>query len=325
MGLFEDMTPHEIYRASQGAILDAQQMGALNNLQEEFAGYHAQHIAPVEASIRTGAIALLSATGTQVEHGLLNPINRRIYSSGFLIAGDIESDNGSHMAPVVKLDAPTKSASEYHSFLMKSFQRDRFITPPPIAKIHTRRITKALQPHTLHITSGTIFNKQPEVEQAKPFVQGTARRLRPTTSHFHTPTAFEGFIGRRWFGEMIRGFYIQDQTFRGPSADKLTSHPATKLPTLQLPPQELLELANSDAKKRTEAFETVLADAMHNEHAARRLFEGASMAAGRITRRKPGRLFWNGNTSILQKLRPIGPSKHNDPLILRLEGQPESE
>ena len=286
-------------------VAAAEQAAAFDYLQHEFAPFHAKHIAQMEASIRVGAISLLAATGTEVDGTSLQVAfgKRHLYSTGFLLAGEIEGNGETRVAPVVKVETWFKDKTkQYNEILQKSFQRDRRFTTQRLAMRNVGHITLLLQEMPINITAGTICNRPDSADpQWVPFTQTTARRVRPVPMGSESSLPID-YLKRRVLGDVLSGHFRADHIFKGTDPERLESLPASTLPSLNVDPKEVVALAGNP-QAQIEVFSEQLAIAAHNEHVASKLFKTAASCATSLARGKLGRLFWYNDPSITHKFR----------------------
>lgn len=276
----------------------AEQAAALDQLQSDFAAYHAERIAPHEMAVRVGVVSLLAATGTKVDgsHIKERHFARPTLSSGFLMAGEMIDDGSVVEMPVVRVysDLPT---TLFNSALDKAYVRDHPLTPAFVAKHEVKKLTDLLQDSTISIIAGVIRNRAPEDDDDTAW-----SRFTETTNRITRPPKIRGGeygavplpnvqLKRRLFGDVLKGYFRADEPFDAPDPKQLESKPASELPQLDLSYSEELLLAR-DPSAQQDIFEVRRQAADYNKQVVDVLLRDVQARATFAARGKLGRRLW---------------------------------
>lgn len=318
------LSPSESFDAQ---IAAAEQRAAYDALYNDFAGFHSEHIAPHNAEVRVGALSLLAAAGSKIDGSLADEIYlRNTLSTGFLLAGEVQTDGKRQIAPVIKIDADLDTQSRrgrklYNTLLDVSYMRDFPGTPSALAKLCVNQMTTKLAETPITVRCGTISNLPPDAPAVwNRFTQTKNRVLRPHKAQtFGNNTTVEGYFTRRLSGDVLMGWHTQNPTFKTSDPAKLYVPPTSTLPSMELSTSEIQAFEN-DRVTAEELFEIRRATASHNAAIATTLFREVRSRATTMANGKLGRWFWYGSTSWRQKLRH---APHRSQAELSYDSSPE--
>lgn len=296
-------------------IADAEQQAAYDTLHTDFASFYSTRIASLNAEVRVGALSLLAAAGTKIDGSLSDEYYlRNKLSTGFLLAGDIQSHGEKQEAPVIKIDAGLDTHNRrdrklYNHLLDVSYARDLPGMPSKLAELCVNRMTTRLNETPITVSCGFISNLEPDDPNLgwNRFTQTRSRIIRPTKvqasgSNNITPG---GYFKRRIMGDVLVGWHVREAIFETPEPDKLTVPAMSTLPAINLTHEESRAFQAGELTPE-ELFDNRYAAARHNTAIATNLFEEVKSRATTMASGKFGRWFWYGGTSWKHKLR-LGP------------------
>lgn len=276
-----------------------------DDLQEAYGAYHAANIALHEASIRTGAIALLAAKGNEVDGTLIQMRQRSIissYATGFLIAGEVEHDTGVVEVPVVSVSTYIPNDS-FNAIMNKTVRRDTSKSPD-LATESVCDITDMLSGSPITIQSGTIRNKRTEADDGvwTRFTQTTAKRGPAfIQKNPYNNDQLLRYVHRRLRGSVVKGYFQSGEHFAEPNPSQLTSM-NIGVPKLDIRSYQEAAAIYADPERRWQLFESKRLAAEHNARVAKDLFANAGMSITEAVDGKMGRLWWYGKSSALSRL-----------------------